>query len=433
MQNNRPEWSSYISFIIATVGSAVGLGNIWRFPYITGQNGGAVFLVTYLFIIAFICAIPLCLELAAGKVYKADSITAYTAINPKFKFFGYLCFFTAVLIPCFYFVVGGWILNYIWIFCINIIPADFSVYFSTLNSNPILPCVLTLLFLIVTAYFPFMGLNKGIERANNIMMPLFAVMLIVLAIYALTLPGAREGLEFMFKPDFTKFNKSMILTALGQALFTLSIGMGTMLTYGSYLKKEVNVMKSAYTLIFFDTVVALLAGVMIFPIVFSNGIQPEAGAALAFISMPQIFSGLPFSSVLALIFFSLLFFAAVTSGISLMETSASIFIDYFKMTRRKALILLSVIIGCISIPASLSFGVLSGFKIFGRCLFDFLDYLTSNILLPFNTLIICLIGGWCAEKIRKEAFGESLFGKILVFILKFILPLAMLSVIITGL
>lgn len=433
MINKRPEWSSYLSFIIATVGSAVGLGNIWRFPYIMGKNGGAVFLLTYLLIIAFVCVIPLCLELATGKIFKADPITCYNSISPKFRWLGYLCLITAILIPCFYFVVGGWIINYIWIFLVNDIPSDFSSYFSTLNSNPFVSLTLTFLFLILTAVFPFRGVNKGIEKANNVMMPLFAVMLIALAIYSITLPGAKIGLEFMFKPDFSSFNKSMLLSALGQALFTLSIGMGAMITYGSYLKKEVKVMKSAYTLIFFDTLVAILAGVMIFPIVFTNGIEPTAGATLVFISLPQIFLNLPFSNILAVLFFLLLFFAAITSGISLLETSVSVFIDYFKMERKKAALLLTFIVALFSIPASLSFGALSNFKILDRTFFDLFDFLTSNILLPFNTLIICLIGGWFAKSLLSEAFGKTLFGKVLTVILKFILPVLLFYVIISGL
>ncbi|MBQ8476221.1 sodium-dependent transporter [bacterium] len=433
MENKRPEWSSYLSFIIASVGSAVGLGNIWRFPYIMGQYGGAVFLITYLLIIALICVIPLSVELAVGKYYKGDPITIYNSINPKFKIFGFFCLITSILIPCFYFVVGGWILNYIWIFLINNIPLDFSQYFSTLNSNPYIPIGLTLVYLIFSLIFPYIGLNKGVEKANNVMMPMFGVMLLVLAIYALTLPGAKEGLEFMFKPDFSKFSSEMILAALGQALFTLSIGIGIMMTYGSYLKKETSIIKSSYTLILFDTIVAVLAGVMIFPIVFTNHIEPTAGATLVFISLPQIFTTLPCTRILAFVFFVLLFFAAVTSGISLLEGGISCFCDYFKMSRKKASIVLFFLIGLISIPASLSFGILGDFKILDKTFFDLLDYLTSNILMPVCTIAICLIAGWGAKHIQKEAFGENVWARILTFVLKYIIPWILLCVLILGL
>ena len=433
MENKRPEWTTYISFIIATIGSAVGLGNIWRFPYIMGKYGGAVFLLTYLILIAFICVIPLAVELAMGKIYKGDPVSVYNKINSKFKVFGFLGVITAVLIPCFYFVVGGWIINYIWIFLINSVPADFGAYFLTINSSISTPILLTLLFLFLTIIFPFIGVNKGIEKANNFMMPLFGIMLIALAIYAITLPGAHDGLKFMFKPDFSQFTGEMVLAALGQALFTLSIGMGAMITYGSYLKDDVNIRKSSYTLIFFDTLVAVLAGIMIFPIVFTNGIEPTAGAKLVFISLPQIFLTLPFTRILAVLFFTLLLFAAITSGISLLETSIACMCDYYKLSRKKASLILFLLVGLISIPASLSFGYIADYKIFDKTFFDFLDYFTSNIMMPLGTIIACVIAGWYAKNIAKEAFGDGIFAKFLTFMLKFVLPVILASVLIIGL
>ena len=433
MNNSKPQWSSHISFIIATVGSAVGLGNIWRFPYIMGKNGGAIFLLTYLLLIAFICIVPLICELAIGKIYKTDTMSAINEINPKFKWLGWLCIFTVILIPCFYFVVGGWILNYIWLFCTNNIPQDFTNYFSSYSAQVFMPCFLTLLFLIITASFPYKGVNKGIEKANNIMMPLFAVMLVFMAIYALTLTGAKEGLEFMFKPDFSQFNTSMVLTALGQALFTLSIGMGAIITYGSYMKEESNIVKSAYTLIFFDTLIAVIAGIMIFPIVFSFGVTPSAGASLVFIALPEIFAKLPCPELIGLIFFILLFFAAVTSGISILETAISAFINYFNISRQKATVLLSIIVAVISIPATLSFGVLSGFKIADKTIFDALDYVTSNILLPFNTLLICILAGWFVKSLWQKLFGNTFWGIVFNIILKFVVPIILICVLIAGL
>ena len=428
----KAQWSSHISFIIATVGSAVGLGNIWRFPYIMGKNGGAIFLLTYLLLIAFICIIPLLCELFIGKMYKQDTVSAFAEINPKFKWFGWLCIITVILIPCFYFVVGGWILNYIWIFLTNRIPENFAQYFSSFSSQITVPCFLSILFLLMTAIFPFRGVNKGIEKANNIMMPLFALMLVIMAVYAVTLPGAKEGLTFMFKPDFSQFNSKMVLTALGQALFTLSIGMGAIITYGSYMKQDTNIIKSAYTLIFFDTLIAVIAGIMIFPIVFSFGVTPSAGATLVFISLPEMFAKLPFPSITGLIFFILLFFAAITSGISIMETAVASFINQFKISRQKATVILSIIIGIITIPSTLSFGLLSDFRIGEKNFFDFLDYTTSNILLPFNTLLICLIAGWCIKGLWKNEIGENFLGYSFNVLLKFIVPVILIYVILSG-
>ena len=433
MNEKRPEWTNHLSFIIASVGGAVGLGNIWRFPYIMGKNGGAMFLIIYLLIIAFICAIPLCLELGMGKIYKADPVTIYEKINPKFKIIGFLCLATAILIPCFYFVVGGWIINYIWLFATNNIPNDFGTYFAAMNSNPLLPSLLTILFLIATAYFPYKGVNSGVEKANNIFMPIFGVMLLLLAGYALTLPGAKDGLSFMFNPKFTEVTGEMVLSALGQALFTLSIGMGAMMTYGSYLKPSTNIKRSAYTLIFFDTLVAILSGIMIFPIVFSNGIEPTAGATLVFISLPQIFLDMPFAVPIGIVFFSLLFFAAITSGISLVETSVCCMVDHYKIERKKAAVIITLITAILALPASLSFGLLSDFKIFDKTFFDLLDFVTSNLFLPLGTLAICLVGGWYAKNIAKEAFGETRFGKFLNFLLKYIVPIVFVLVLFIGL
>ena len=433
MQKERAQWSSHLSFIIATVGSAVGLGNIWRFPYIMGKYGGAVFLLTYLLLIAFICVIPLCCELAIGKKYKKSTVCAFKEISPNFKWFGWLCIITVLMIPCFYFVVGGWILNYIWIFLAHHVPSDFTQYFSSYSSKIIMPCFLTLFFLIMTASFPYKGVNKGIERANNIMMPLFALMLVILAIFALTLPGAKNGLEFMFKPDFSQFNKSMILIALGQALFTLSIGMGAIITYGSYMKENTNIFKSAYTLIFFDTLIAVIAGVVIFPVVFSFGVEPTAGAALVFISLPQMFTKLPYSELVGVIFFTLLFFAAITSGISIMETAIASFIENFRISRKKATLVVSGIIALFAIPSTLSFGLLAEFKIFDKTLFDLLDFTTSNILLPFNTLLICLISGWLIKNFSREITKNIILQKIFSVLLKFLVPIILVLVLIYGL
>lgn len=432
MEKDRQQWSSHISFIIATVGSAVGLGNIWRFPYIMGENGGAIFLLTYLLLIGFLCVIPLCCELLIGKIHRTDTVSAFEKINPKFKWFGWLCILTVLLIPCFYFVVGGWIINYIWIFLSNNIPDNFTNYFSSFSSQSWVPCILTLFFLFLTAFFPYKGVNKGIEKANNIMMPMFVIMLFIMALYAISLPGAKEGLTFMFKPDFSQFDKQMILTALGQALFTLSIGMGAVLTYGSYMREDTNIVKSAYTLIICDTLIAITAGIMIFPIVFSFGVTPSAGATLAFISLPEMFAQLPFPTFFGFIFFVLLFFAAITSGISMLETAIASFINQFKMTREKATIITSSIIAIISIPATLSFSILGDFKLLGKTFFDFLDYATSNILLPFNTLLICLIAGWCIKSLWKDNFGETFFGYAFNILLKFIAPIVLIFVLISG-
>ena len=429
----RPSWTSKYSFILATIGSAVGLGNIWRFPYIMGQYGGAVFLFVYLLLIMTICFIPMISELAFGKIVKKECISAFETVNPKFKAFGLLNPITGILISSFYFIVGGWIINYIVISLLNTRIDSFSNYFSNFIQSPCLNCILTLIFLFVCLFFTSRGIKKGIEFANNVLMPLFAFILVGLIVYVLDLPNACSGLEYMFKPDFSKLNGEMFLAALGQALFTLSIGMGCLLTYGSYIKEDKNIVKSTYTIIFSDTFFAIMAGIMIFPAIFAYGLKPDSGAGLVFITLPHIFSKMPHGNVIALLFFVLLFCAAVTSGISILEVSVATLTERFRLTRLKASVLLFIIISLIAIPAALSFGILSDKLIFGKNIFDFLDFTTSNILMPFNALVLCIIAGWFL-KIKGSSFiNNRIFSLLFDIGLKFVVPVLFVLLLYIGL
>lgn len=433
MENNRPSWTSRLTFILAAVGSAVGLGNIWRFPYIMGQNGGAVFLLVYLLLILTICFIPLFAELAMGKITKKECIGAYESVNPKFKFLGFLNPITGILISSFYFIVGGWIINYIIKSFSNQAVSNYGDYFSSFIQNPLLSCSYTILFLFVCIFFSARGVKKGIEFANNVLMPLFAVILVGLIIFSLNLPNAKLGLEYMFKPDFTKINAQMFLAALGQALFTLSIGMGALLTYGSYISDDKSITKSTYTIIFSDTLFALMAGIMIFPAIFSFGLEPSSGAGLVFVTLPHIFSQIPHGNIVSLAFFVLLLAAAVTSGISIIEVPIASIIERCKISRTKACVILFFIISVLAIPAALSFGLLSEFTIYKKTIFDFLDFATSSILMPINALFLCIIAGWFL-KIRGENFIQNKFMAYLFNIgLKYIVPLIMISLLYIGL
>lgn len=433
MENQRPSWTSRGAFILAAVGSAVGLGNIWRFPYIMGQNGGAVFLIIYLLIIMTICFIPLVAELAMGKFIKKECIGAFESINPKFKYIGAMNPITGILIMSFYFVVGGWILNYICASLCKQEVSDFGRYFSSFTGESVSSCFYTLLFLFICIFFTARGVKKGIEFANNILMPLFAVILICLIVFSLHLPNAYLGLDYMFKPDFSKINAHMFLTALGQALFTLSIGMGALFTYGSYLKEDNSITKSAYTIIFSDTLFALMAGIMIFPAIFSFGLAPESGAGLVFVTMPQIFAQMSYGNIVSVLFFVLLLSAAVTSGISMLEVSVAVFTERFKFSRLKSCIILFCIISLLSIPASLSFGVLGNVNVMGKTFFDFLDYITSNLLMPLNTFFICVVAGWFL-KLRGIMFiRNKLFSKLFDFGLKYAVPVILLGLLYIGL
>ena len=429
----RPSWTSKYSFILATIGSAVGLGNIWRFPYIMGQYGGAVFLFVYLLLIVTICFIPMISELAFGKIAKKECISAFESVNPKFKFFGFLNPLTGILVASFYFIVGGWIINYILINLKNASVSDYSSYFSHYISEPYANCFFTLLFLGICLYFTARGVKKGIEFANNVLMPLFAVILIGLIIYVLQLDNSFAGLEYMFKPDFSKLSGEMFLAALGQALFTLSIGMGCLLTYGSYISEDKNIVKSTYTIIFSDTFFAIMAGIMIFPAIFSFGLQPNSGAGLVFITMPQIFSQMPHGTIVSAAFFVLLFCAAVTSGISILEVSIATLTERFNLSRLKSAILLFIIISLIAVPAVLSFGVLSDFKIIGKSIFDFLDFATSNILMPLNALVLCIIAGWFLKIKGKMFISNKIMAFLFDFGLKVAIPLLFVLLLYIGL
>ena len=433
MEDNRPSWSSRLTFILAAVGSAVGLGNIWRFPYIMGQNGGAVFLVVYLLLILTICFIPLFAELAMGKITKKECIGAFESVNPKFKFFGFLNPLTGILVASFYFIVGGWIIDYIFLSLTNIKIEDYGSYFISLVHDSVAACVFTLVFLFICIIFAARGIKKGIEFANNVLMPLFAVILLGLIVFSLNLPNAHEGLVYMFKPDFSKVNAHMFLAALGQALFTLSIGMGALLTYGSYIKEDKSILKSTYTIIFSDTLFALMAGIMIFPAIFSFGLEPNSGAGLVFITIPQIFAQIPYGNIVSAAFFVLLFAAAVTSGISIIEVPIASMVERLKLTRTKACAAVFLIIALISIPATLSFGLLENFKLCGKTIFDFLDFTTSSILMPLNALFLCLIAGWFL-KIKGEHFIQNKFFAFLFDIgLKYVIPIILVALLYVGL
>ena len=433
MIDERPNWTSRFSFILAAVGSAVGLGNIWRFPYIMGQNGGAVFLVVYLALILTICFIPLIAELSVGKITKKECVGAYEQVSPKLKFFAFLNPFTGTLISSFYFIVGGWILNYIFASLINLKVSDHSAYFNSLTQNSLCACFLTLLFLFMCIFFTSRGVKRGIEFANKVLMPVFAVLLVGLIIFSLTLPNAQAGIEYMFKPDFSKFNSQMLLSALGQALFTLSIGMGALLTYGSYIKEDKSITKSAYTIIFSDTIFALLAGVMIFPAIFSFGLEVDSGAGLVFVTLPYIFSQIPHGNIFAFAFFVLLFAAALTSGISILEVSFATITERFNISRIKAATILFFVVGSISVPAGLSFDKLSNYTIFSKTFFDFLDFVTANIFMPLNALILCLIAGWCYKIKGDTIFKNTVLAKLFDIGLKFVIPVVLVVVLYMGL
>lgn len=435
-ESTRPEWTSHMGFILATLGSAVGLGNIWRFPYVMGKYGGGAFLLVYMILMCAICIIPLICELYLGKKFKLATVLAYKSIKPELQYLGWLQVATVIGIAGFYFVVGGWIIHYILVYLANLLPqgTDYSAYFTNFASQTTLPLIYSFVFLIISAIFPYRGVNKGIENASKIMMPLFLLMLLFLVIVSQTLPGAREGLEFVFKPDFSKFNAEMFLIAFGQALFSLSVGIGCIITYGSYLGKETNLVESSYTLIFGETLIAISAGLMIFPAVFTFGLNPGEGPGLVFVTLPQVFEKLPvMGNVFAILFFVLLFFAALTSAISMLEAAIASFRESLNMTREKATISVSAIVAVLVVPCCLSFGLLKDFKIFGKTIFDLFDFATSTVSMPFSTLCLCLVVGWMVKPSDEIVNGNKLLYFIFNILLKYIVPILLLVSLLCGL
>ncbi len=433
MENQvRPKWSTRLAFIMSAIGSAVGLGNIWRFPYIMGEGGGAVFLITYLFLIFFICTIPLISEIVIGKTMQKDNVGSYYAINKNFCVFGWSNVITTIFIMGFYFVVCGWIIDYFIKALANYKIADCAEYFTNLVSNAFYAPALGIIFTLTCAFFIFQGLNKGVEAVNKFMVPALGIIMIILAGYALTLPNAISGLEFMFKPDFSKFNAHMVLTALGQALFTLSIGMGAMLIYGSYLPKEDKIGKNLFSIVIFDVIFALLAGVLIFCSVFSFGMQPEVGPSLVFITLPKIFAQMPAGYFVAVLFFLLLFFAAFTSAVSMFEVVVATFTERFNISRKRATVLTSIIVMALVALASLSLGAIPQLKLFGKNLFDLFDYATSNIMLPLNSAVACLVAGWFVVPKLDNLFQYKFLHKIVLFMMRFILPIILISLVFIG-
>ena len=398
-----------------------------------GQNGGAVFLLVYLILIVTICFIPMMAELSLGKLTKKECISTYEYINPKLKILGALNPITGIIIAAFYFVVSGWIINYIIKSFYFVRSENYGDYFNSIVQNGMLSTSLTLAFLLICVFTAARGLKKGIEFANNILMPLFAIILICLIYVSLTLPNSHLGLEYMFMPDFSKLNGSMVLAALGQAFFTLSIGMGALLTYGSYIQDDKSITKSAYTIVIADTMFAILAGIMIFPAVFSFNLEPSSGAGLVFVTLPQIFSQIPNGNNISCAFFILLFCAAVTSGISIIEAPISTLIARCNISRIKASIYVFFMVSVLAIPASLSFGIMEKYKIFGKSIFDFLDFLTANIMLPLNTLFLCIIVGWILKGGSITFIQNKFLEKIFNIGLKFVIPIVLVLLFYFGL
>ena len=446
LQNdNRAQFSTRLGVIATTVGSAVGLGNIWRFPYEAGTHGGGAFLITYLcFIFAF--GIPiLCAEFMIGRGTHSNIFGAFRQLRSsgKWHWVGYIGIVASIMILSFYSVVAGWTLEYLYqsiTGALNLNSQEaYHAQFQQFSTHPWRPLLWTILFLIVNFVIVIRGVQKGIERMSNIMMPILFLILIIFCINSLLMPGAKEGLEFLFSPDFSKIDSSVMVSAMGQAFFSLSLGLGTMMTYASYFSKETHIVKSATITACLDTTVAILSGVIIFPAVFTFGVSPTQGPALVFEVLPNIFNQLPGGTIWSILFFFLLFIASLSSTISMSEVSIAYFTEEKKMSRNKATILNTAIALIFGTLCALSFNCLDNITIAGMTIFSIFDYVSSNILLPAGGMFISFFAGWLLnrsfihDQLTNNGSVKVRVTKAIIFSLKYVAPTGIILVFLSSL
>lgn len=439
----RALWGSRLGFILAAAGSAVGLGNIWKFPYITGNNGGGAFVLVYLICITLVGLPIMMAELMIGRHTRRDAVGAFISLEGRrspWQLAGWVSILAAFVILSYYSVVAGWTLDYLF----RALTGSFSAVPGTASSqittqiNAMFEGLEKNGFRQVLWHFTFIGLclgiviggvQKGIERWSKILMPVLLGLLVLLFINGMLSDGARQGLEFMFRPDFHKLTPGAVLEALGHAFFTLSLGMAAMITYGSYLSRQENLFGASLRIALLDTGIALMAGLAIFPIVFSAGMQPGAGPGLVFKTIPMVFSSLPGGNILALLFFLLLAFAALTSAISLLESQVAYLIDERGWNRKRATAALAALAFVVGIPSALSSNLLTHLTPIGKLgVFDSIDLIASNYLLPISGLLTAVYVGWFwsghEEKDELLAGGSAWVYPTWHFLIRFVAPVA---------
>lgn len=435
----RGQFGSSFGFIMAAAGSAIGLGNLWGFPYKMGKSGGFAFLIIYLFFVVTVGFIVMIAEISIGRNGQKDAVGSYKVLDKKSGFVGGIGVVAAFVILSFYCVLGGWVMKYAFTFVGEFFGMGFggvagADYFTKFISEPVQPMIWFVVFLGLSCLIVLAGVEKGIERYSKIMMPALFVMLLVVIVRSVTLPGAMEGVKFIFKPDFTVFTNPEVLakvagTALAQMFFSLSLGMGAMVTYGSYLGKEQNIQRSALIVPLLDTLVAVMAGCAIMPAVFAFGLDPSAGPGLMFITLKEVFSSMPLGNIFGFIFFVLVFFAAITSSISLLEVICAYFIDEKKISRKKVTLLVGIAVFILGIPVALSQGMLSGVRpLLGMDILDTFDFIAEYTLMPLGALFMCIFVGWKwgPDVVIKEVerYGDTFsMKKYFAFMIKWVTPI----------
>lgn len=440
----RENFASKLGAILAAAGSAVGLGNIWRFPIVTGQNGGAAFIIIYVVCILLLGLPIMISEFLIGRHTHSNTAGAYRILsnNSPWKWVGRLGVFTGFFILCYYGVVGGWTMHYTYLSVTNSFAnassSEFRGIFDDFSSNAWIPLVWLLVFMAVVHFVITRGVQSGIEKFSKIMMPMLFILVLVLVGCSVTLPGASAGIEFLLKPDFSKVTSETVLCAMGQAFFSLSLAMGCLCTYASYFDKKTNLAKTAINVSIIDTLVAILAGFIIFPSVFNIGMDPNkvgAGPDLIFISLPNVFQqsfgDIPLLMIVfSVMFYFLLFIAALTSAISLHEVVTAYVTEEFNMSRRKAATIITIVCVTLGVLCSLSFGPLADVKLLDRNIFSMFDDFSGMILLPLGGMLIAIFSGWVLDKqLYRDELSNSgdirvPYFKALIFFLRYVAPLA---------
>jgi len=443
-QFERANFGSKLGIILATAGSSVGLGNVWRFPYMAGEHGGAAFILLYIGCVLILGIPCMVSEFIIGRHAASNTARAYRSLSQgtPWMLVGYLGVLTGFLITGYYAVVSGWCFQYVYASLLghlNGSPEFFTSYFDAFEKDPFKPVFWTVIFLLVTHFVIVRGVRGGIEKASKLLMPILFILLLVLVVSSCMLPDAMKGVNFLFKPDFSEVNADVFLGALGQAFYSLSIGMGCLCTYASYFSRQTNLMRSAVQISVIDSVVAVLAGLMIFPAAFSVGISPDSGPSLVFITLPNVFTrafaGMPLLGyIVALGFYALLALAALTSLISLHEVSTAFVQEELRTTRKRAATLITVVCSVIGAVCSLSLGKWNFVQVFGKSLFDFLDFFTGQIMLPVGGFLTCLFVGWyLPHKIVRDEFTNNgtLRGRLFhtyLFCMKYVCPVCILLI-----
>lgn len=437
---NRGSFSSKIGVILATVGTAVGLGNVWRFPYIVGENGGGAFLVIYILSLLLLGIPGVIAEFIVGRHSHANAVDSFKKLAPKTKWhwIGYSGVLAGFLIMGYYAVVVGWTLEYLTQAILGNLSGmsveQYGQVFDQFAGHPYWPLVWMVIVMLISTFVVARGVSGGIEKISNVLMPVFFLIILVMVANSFFLPAAGQGMKYLFLPNFSELEPVAILIAIGQTFFSLSLGMGCLITYSSYFKKDVSLAKTATQVVSIDAMVAILSAMIIFPAVFSFGMQPTEGPSLVFKVLPNVFQQMPLGTLWSILFYALLFIAAITSLISLLEVVTAYIYENTSLTRRKAAFIVTGMVSVLGVFASMSFGLLQDVTLFGKTFFDLLDFVTASILLPVGGFFISIFVGWFLDKriiateLRIKHPKAHLFIKGYIYMLRFFLPACIFAV-----